>query len=104
MNRFNQTLLKSIDDTLAAVLGTPYRDAIYIDLTTRFSMTKEQFPERLSILLHVLIENFGVTATNAISKAIAKELCAQLETEFADNTYVTLESYIKQLKQNVNQN
>jgi hypothetical protein len=102
MKDFDEILFNSISDTLAAVLGVVYRDAIYMDLLTRFSIAKEHLPKRLDILSRVLEENFGLAATKAISKAIAKKLCSELYVEFTNPPDFNLESYVNRVRKALN--
>jgi len=96
---FDETVLNSINETLSAVLGVMYRDAIYMDLLTRFSLPKEKLPQNLPILSKVLEENFGQTTTHAITRAIAKRLYSELHLEMDDRENFGLDEYVQQAKE-----
>ena len=85
MKDFNGILASCISTSLAGVLGVPLRDAIYLDLLTRFSVAQEQVPTRIEILLSVLEENFGQAATKAITKDIARKLYSELHIDFVNH-------------------
>lgn len=94
MKDFNEILASCISSSLGGVLGVALRDAIYLDLLTRFSVAQEQVPARVEILLRVLEENFGQAATKAISKDIAKKLYSELHIDFANHPNFNLEHYV----------
>jgi hypothetical protein len=98
MKDFNEILASCISTRLAGVLGVPLRDAIYLDLLTRFSVAQEEVPTCIEILLRVLQENFGQAATKAISKDIAKKLYSELHINFADHPDSDLERYVDEAK------
>ena len=98
MKDFNAILASCISTSLAGVLGVPLRDAIYLDLLTRFSVAEEQVSTRIGILLKVLEENFGQAATKAISKDIAKKLYSELHFDFANHVDFDLERYVDEAK------
>jgi hypothetical protein len=98
MKDFNEILASCISTSLAGVLGVPLRDAIYLDLLTRFSVAQEQVPTCVEILLRVLEENFGQAATKAISKDIAKRLHSELHIDFANHPDFDLERYVDEAK------
>ena len=101
MNDFNEILASCISTSLAGVLGVPLRDAIYLDLLTRFSVAQEQVPTRVEILLRVLEENFGQAATKAISKDIVKKLYSELHIDFANQPNYNLEHYIDEARKTI---
>ena len=95
---FDELLLRCIDETLGGVLGLLVRDAIYLQLLTKFSITREQLPSHLGDFVTLLGSAFGPKATKTISKAIAKRLCFELHIEFVDREDFNLEQYVGQVK------
>jgi len=95
---FDETLLRCIDETLSGVLGLLVRDAIYLQLLTKFSVTKEQLPNHLDNFVALVGNAFGPKATKTISRAIAKRLCFELHIDFVDGEDFNLEKYVDQLK------
>jgi len=98
MKDLNDTLFRCIDETLAGVMGLVVRDALYLDLLTKFSITREELPQHLESLLAILERNFGSGPTKAISKAIAKRLYSELQMNFADKSDFGLRDYVDEAK------
>jgi hypothetical protein len=94
----NDILFKCIDETISGVVGLIVRDALYLDLLTSFSVTREELPRHLESLLTVLERNFGSGPTNAISIAIAKRLYSELHMNFTDRPSFGLIDYVNEVK------
>lgn len=98
MKDVNDILFRCIDDTLAGVMGLVVRDALYLDLLTKYSVTREELPRRLESLLAILERNVGTGPAKAISKAIARRFYLELQMNFADKPNFGLRDYVDEAK------
>jgi len=98
---FNDTLVESIDETIAALLSREVVNALYSHLEEAHSISKDEIPNRLEALVSTLEQIFGGPSSRTISKAIAKKLYAKLELTFPDvhdNPGRTLLEYVEDAK------
>jgi hypothetical protein len=98
MKELNSVLFRCIDETLAGVLGLLGRDALYLDLLTSFSVTREELPRNLESLVAILQKNFGSSATKVISRAIAKRLYSEVQLQFEEKPDFGLLDYVGEAK------
>lgn len=98
MKDFNEILCICINETLGGILGLVARDAIYLNLLSKFSVTREELPTHLDNLLAILEENFGQAATRTISRAIARRLYSEVQVDFIDRPEFNLDSYVREVK------
>jgi hypothetical protein len=98
MKDFDQTLFRCIDETMAGVMGFIARDALYLDLLTRFSVSRENLPLHIENLVGVLEKNLGPVPTRVISRTIAKRLYTELGIEFAEKSEFGLLEYVDEAK------
>jgi len=95
---FNDVLIESIDETITALLSRSVVDALYAHLQTFHSISRDELPYRLDILLITLQKTFGVRSSQTITKAIAREFCLRLGLEFTDNPSRTLLGHVDEAK------
>ena len=91
-------VFKSVDETLAAVLGFTVRDAVYLALLTDFSVTKEELPKHLDKFEQLLEHNFGERAAEVLSRSIARRLCSELKLSFVEHAGFGLPEYVAEAK------
>ena len=90
----DQVLVKCVDEILGGVLGRRGRDFIYLQLLTRFSISKDDMPRHLADLLSLLEASFGTRATRTLSKHIAKRFYLELHIDFREHADFDLERYV----------
>jgi len=91
-------VFKSIDETLAAVFGFAVRDAVYLALLTKYSVTREEVAKRLSNFQKMLEIEFGQRGANVLSRAIAKRLYSELHLTFVEDPAFKLPEYVEAAK------
>jgi len=91
-------VFKCIDETLAGVMGSLVRDALYLRLLTKYSLTREEIPQHLEIFDQILTDNFGPRAGGVLSRAIAKRLYSELQLPFVEYTELGLREYVTEAK------
>jgi len=96
--RFNELLIKSIDDTITALLSKQVAEAIYSHLERIHSVSKFQIPDHLDVLSSALEQTFGRPSSTTISKAIAKALYEELGLDFSARARGTLTGYVDEAK------
>jgi len=95
---FNEALVESIDETIAAMLSRTVVDALYAHLQTNHSISRAEVPYRLDTLFTTLEKIFGVRSSQTISRAIARKFYLKLELEFTVNPSRTLLQYADEAK------
>jgi hypothetical protein len=95
---FNETLFRCIDETVAGVMGHVGLEGLYLDLSAKSSVTREQLPNHLESLLASLEENFGSGPTRVISTAIARRLHSELNIDFTVKPDFGLGAYVHEVK------
>jgi hypothetical protein len=94
----NETLSRCIDETVVGVMGPLGLEGLYLDLFAKSSVTREQLPNHLEIMLATLEENFGSGPTRVISRAIARRLYSELNIDFANKPDLGLTGYVHEVK------
>ena len=89
-------VFKSIDESLAAVLGLIVRDAVYLRFLTKYSLTRDEAPKHLDIFQTMLEDSFGPRAAKVLSRAIAKRLYSELHLAFTSNPAFGLPEYVEE--------
>jgi hypothetical protein len=95
---FNDTLVESIDETVAALLSRSVVDALYAHLQTFHSISRDEVPYRLDTLLTTLEKTFGLRGSQTMTKAITRKFYLKLGLEFTDNPSRTLFEYVDEAK------
>jgi len=75
-----QILLEAVDEGLL-ILGESSRRAIYFHLQNKFSLSREDIPDKPDLFTESLRKIFGAGA-KVIEEAIAKSLCDKLGIEY----------------------
>jgi hypothetical protein len=81
---FSSVLLESIDETITALLSHEVADSLYLYVQKVHSISRNEVPRRLDIVVPVLEGIFGAGGSKTICKAIARNLYAKLGLEFFD--------------------
>lgn len=95
---FNDTLVKSIDETITDLLSEAVLKALYAHLEKVYSLTRDKVPYRLETLSSALEKTFGMRGSRTISKAIARKFYTKLGLTFSDNPGGTLIEYVEEAK------
>ena len=80
------------------MLGLIIRDAVYLRLLTKYSITREETPRHLDTFQTMLEDCFGPGAAKVLSRAIAKRLYSELHLTFTANPAFGLPEYVKEAK------
>ena len=91
-------VFKSIDESLGAILGLVVRDALFLRLLTKYSLTREETPRHLDTFQTMLEDCFGPGTANVLSRAIAKKLYSKLHLTFTANPAFGLPEYLEEAK------
>jgi len=95
---FNEILIEAIDETITVLLSQGVAKALYDHLQATYSISRDEIPSKLDILLSTLEKTFGATSSRTISKVIARELYARLSLTFYDNPGRTFLEYVEDAK------
>jgi hypothetical protein len=101
---FNSRLLESIDETLADLLSRGVVESLYLHLQTVHSISRDEAPHRLDIVVSILEEIFGLKGSKTICKAITRDFYAKLHLEFFDLPGRTLLEYVEGAKIKLREN
>jgi len=88
-------LLESIDETITGLLSRKVVDALYLNLQTVHSISRDEVPYKLDTFCSTMEKLFGLRGANTICKAIARKLYAKLGLTFYDNPDRTLLEYVE---------
>jgi hypothetical protein len=94
MKNFDGLVFRCIDETLAGVMGLVARDAIYLDVLTNFSVTREDLPRHLDSLMAIIESRIGRGPARALSIAIVRKLYSELQMDFVDKPESSLPEYV----------
>ena len=94
----DDVVFKSIDDTLAAVLGFGVRDILYLALLTKYSVTREDVAKHLDAFQRMLENEFGQRGAKVLSKAIAKRIYTELKLKFLEDQTFGLPEYVAEAR------
>jgi len=95
-DRFNEVLLKAVDDGLA-MLGETVRHAIYYHVERSSRIKREEIPERLETF-HRALEDLLRAGGNVVEKMIARSLYGKLGLDFEEHENWTLVDYVSYTK------
>jgi hypothetical protein len=94
-------LLESIDETIICLLSREVVDALYLNLQTVHSISRDEVPCKLETLCSTLEKLFGTNGATTICKAIARKLYAKLGLTFINNPSLTLLEYVEEANMRV---
>ncbi|MGA2460742.1 MAG: hypothetical protein ABSF82_04915 [Candidatus Bathyarchaeia archaeon] len=75
--RFNRTLVESVEETIAAVLGKNVAEAFDRHCSAYLGLSREDIPSHVKELSSALNGSFGVGG-GVLGRAIVRRLCAKL--------------------------
>jgi len=87
-------VFKSVDETLAGILGINVRDSVYLALLTSLSLTRDEIPYHLDKFEQFLESTVGRRAAYVIFRAIAKRLYSELKLTYVANPSFRLTDYV----------
>ena len=97
VKEFNDLLLESIDESVAVLLSRQVVDALYVHLQTVHSITRDDVPNRLDILIAALQRTLGSGALT-VGKVIARAFYLKLQLEFTNDPNRTLLEYVDEAR------
>jgi hypothetical protein len=96
--KFCDALLESIDEAITGLLSREVVDALYLNLQTVHSISRDEVPHNLEALCSALDKIFGPHSTGTICKAIARKLYVKLGLTFYNDSGRTLIEYVEEAK------
>ena len=99
LKRFNEILVKSIDEAISELLSPQVLTSLYKYLNEQHGIIPDELPYRLETIYTVLDQVFGVKGARTIERHIAKHLCDELGMKFLDTPDCTLEMYVEKAKE-----
>jgi len=76
-------------------LGLNVRDAVYLRLLTKYSLTRDEIPKHLVTFQTMLEDSFGPRAAKVLSRAIARRLYLELHLAFVEHPAFGLPEYVE---------
>ena len=92
--RFNEVLVKSIDEALTELLGEKGRDHLYQHLAEHYDVTRDEIPYRLDSLHAAIEQTLGDKASRILDLEIAKYLSRQIKVPLPETRDYTLQTYL----------
>ena len=83
---------------MADVLGLTVRDAVYLRLLTKYSVTRDEVSKDLDTFQMMLEDSFGSVVAKVLSRAIARRLYSELHFTFVENQTFGLPEYVQEAK------
>jgi len=93
-SRFNEILVKSIDEALTELLGEKGRDSLYQHLAEHYDVTRDEIPYRFDSLYAAIEQILGDKASKILDREIAKFLSRQISVPLPDTRDYTLQTYL----------
>lgn len=97
---FNEVLVRSIDETIAALLGSRVAEAFHSHLQRFHDIKPDEIPYRLTTVHQVLSKIFGAS-WKTVEKAAAKTLYTNLGLPFVEFPNRTLVDYVEDAKRSL---
>ena len=98
---FNEIVCQAIDKTLEELVGSKMVDALYVRLTDRFGVDRNELPYRIETISSVLESLFGVKGANLIERKVAKNLYTKILLPFNEEQGSRLEDFVKRAKETI---
>jgi hypothetical protein len=95
---FDESLLDSIDEGLADILGERVKGTFYKLIEQKFNMARSSLPNRLDVLASVLSAVLGNSGALVMDKAIAKRFYSRLGLQFVQKPNHSLQNYVTDAK------
>ena len=99
---FNEIVCQSIDKTLEELMGPEVVKSLYVHLSDRFGVDRNELPYRINTVCSVLEGVFGVKGARVIERRVAKNLYDRILLPFNDQQGNTLEDFLALAKQSIN--
>jgi len=95
--RFDELLIKSVDESLKDTFGEIAADIIYKHLERNHSLKQEEIPKKLEIFLEGL-EKFFSSGAIVVEGLVLEKLCSNLGLEYPGEERYSFKEYIIRLK------
>ena len=96
--RFNELLVKSIDEAVTELLGERGRDTLFQHLAERYDVSRDEIPYRLDSLHAAIEQTLGDKASIILDLEIAKFLSREISVPLPDTRDYTLQTYLLKVK------
>jgi len=91
---FNEIVCQAIDKALEELLGPEAVKSVYVHLSERFGVDRNELPYRIDTICSVLDSVFGVKGARLIERKVAKNLYDKLFLPFNDEQGYGLEDFL----------
>jgi len=95
---FKKNLLKATNETIFSLLGQGALESLGKILKERYSVTPDEWPDHLDLIIRILESCLGPKATQTVGRAIAKAFYFRLNIEFTINSDMSLIDYVERAK------
>jgi len=92
--RFNEILVKSVDEAVTELLGEKGRSSLYQHLAEHYDVTRDEIPYRLDTLYAAIEQNLGGRASKILDCEIAKFLSRQISVPLPKTRDYVLQTYL----------
>ena len=92
-DHFHKLIAESVDEGLTALLGSRANQVVYDCLQKRYSIKKEQIPDRLNDFGAALQQMFG-KSSQTIGRILAKRLYSKLGLDFLNKSDYAFLDYV----------
>lgn len=96
-NKFNETLLDSIDEAITSLFSQKVLDALLSNLKDKRGIAPVDLPDQLPTL-HVVLEKYFGLGARTVERAIAHSLYSKLGLQFQRIGDYKLEDYVIAVK------
>jgi len=96
--RFNELLVKSIDEAVTELLGEKGRDTLFQHLAEQYDITRDEIPYRLDSLYASIEQTLGDKASRILDREIAKFLSREISVPLPDTRDYTLQTYLLKVR------
>ena len=98
---FNEIVCQAIDKTLEELIGPEVVKSLYMHLSEKFGVDRNELPYRIDTVCSVLEGVFGVKGARVIERKVAKNLYDKLFLPFNDEQGLTLEDFLTSAKRTI---
>jgi hypothetical protein len=92
-----QVLFEAVDESLM-ILGQSARASIYLHLESKYSIRKDEIPQKLEIFSQMIRGLLGQEGKSIIDGIILKKFCQKLNAPYETIKDLELESAIEEMK------
>lgn len=98
---FNEIVCQAIDKALEELLGPEAVKSVYVHLSERFGVDRNELPYRIDTICSVLDNVFGVKGARLIERKVAKNLYDKLFLTLNDEQGYGLEDFLAEARRTI---